>query len=42
MERIGMVDMNQNFDHPMMPKNSPLMEHVLFRVEKSHWEKENR
>ena len=39
MERIGMVNMNQNFDHPMMPKNSPLMEHVFFRIEKSHWEK---
>ena len=37
MERIGLVNMNQNFDHPMIPKNSPLREHVLYRIDKNGW-----
>ncbi len=37
MERIGMINMEQNFDHPMMPKGSPLREHVLYKIDKKSW-----
>lgn len=37
MERIGMINMNENFDHPMMPKGSPLREHVLYRIDEKGW-----
>jgi RimJ/RimL family protein N-acetyltransferase len=37
MERIGMINMNTNFDHPMIPKGSPLREHVLYRIDKEDW-----
>ncbi|MEE8379956.1 MAG: GNAT family N-acetyltransferase [Gammaproteobacteria bacterium] len=34
MERLEMVNMKQNFEHPMIPGNSPLREHVLYRIDK--------
>jgi len=37
MERLGMVNMKQNFEHPMMPKGGPLSEHVLYRMNKKDW-----
>lgn len=39
MERLGMVDMKQNFGHPMISDDSPLHEHVLYKIDKSRWEK---
>ena len=38
MERLGMVDMKQNFEHPMIPEDSPLREHVLYKIDKKNWE----
>ncbi len=32
MERLGMRDMNNNFEHPMLPEGDPLREHVLYRI----------
>ena len=41
MERIGMINMNMNFEHPMIPKNSQLREHVLFKINKRDCAKNN-
>jgi len=32
MERIGMVDSGNTFDHPMIDKSSSLLEHVLYKI----------
>jgi RimJ/RimL family protein N-acetyltransferase len=37
MERLGMVNMNENFDHPMIPKDSALREHVLYKIDRKSW-----
>lgn len=37
MRKIGMENSNQNFVHPDIDPNSPLREHVLFKISKSHW-----
>jgi RimJ/RimL family protein N-acetyltransferase len=38
MERIGMVhDPEGDFDHPSVPKGSPLRRHVLYRAAASVW-----
>ena len=34
MERIGMHDTNSNFMHPELPSDSPLAEHVLYKITK--------
>ena len=37
MERIGMINTMLNFDHPVVPKNSSLREHVLYKADKEDW-----
>lgn len=37
MERLNMINTNNNFNHPMIPENNPLREHVLYRLDKSRW-----
>jgi len=32
MQRIGMVNTHKNFNHPMIPTDHPLAEHVLYRI----------
>jgi RimJ/RimL family protein N-acetyltransferase len=32
MERLGMVNTGQDFDHPRVPEGSPLRRHVLYRL----------
>lgn len=32
MERIGMKNTNNNFEHPMIPENHPLREHYLYKL----------
>ena len=39
MEKLGMVNMKQNFEHPMIPEDSPLREHVLYKIDKQDWMK---
>lgn len=34
MKRLGMKNANANFFNPVVPKESPLSEHVLYKVEK--------
>jgi len=37
MERLGMINMCRNFDHPMIPEDSPLREHVLYKINRENW-----
>lgn len=37
MERLGMVDSGQNFEHPHLPEHSPLREHCLYKISRQHW-----
>lgn len=38
MEKIGMHhDPKDDFDHPKVPKNCPLLHHVLYTLERSEW-----
>ena len=39
MERLGMANTNKNFEHPEMPKDSPLREHVLYELSREQWYK---
>ncbi len=39
MERLNMVNTKSNFTHPRIPQNSPLREHVLYKIDKQRWEK---
>ncbi len=41
MERINMTDSVKNFFHPSIPDDSPLKEHVLYKITKSDWLKNN-
>jgi len=37
MERIGMQNVAQNFQHPLLPTGHALREHVLYKIDKAHW-----
>lgn len=37
MERLSMVNMQANFDHPTIPPNSPLREHVVYKIDVQRW-----
>ncbi len=37
MERIGMRNANQDFEHPGVPEGHPLRLHCLYRVSRSQW-----
>lgn len=38
MRRIGMThDPSDDFDHPMLPVDSPLVRHVLYRMTADNW-----
>ena len=37
MQRIGMVNADQDFDHPALPDGSPLRRHCLYRLPRSLW-----
>jgi ribosomal-protein-alanine N-acetyltransferase len=39
MRRIGMVNTGSNFMHPLVPENHPLKEHILYKINKSQWQK---
>lgn len=40
MQKIGMVNTGRNFIHPDIPHDSPLREHVLYKIAKSDWTRE--
>lgn len=37
MERIGMRDTHQDFEHPAVPEGSPLRAHCLYRINRDEW-----
>lgn len=41
MQRLGMTDMQQNFEHPIFPNKHPLREHVLYRITLPQWKIKN-
>lgn len=42
MERLHMTNTETNFEHPLVPENHPLREHVLYKIDLSSWEKIRR
>ena len=41
MERIGLLNTNQNFQHVDIPLDHQLSEHVLYKITKSEWQDNN-
>jgi RimJ/RimL family protein N-acetyltransferase len=37
MERLNMINIRANFNHPTIPPNSPLREHVVYKIERRAW-----
>lgn len=37
MERLKMVNTRNNFEHPILPENHPLREHVLYKITREQW-----
>lgn len=37
MERLGLKNMNNNFEHPILPEGDPLSEHVLYKITQERW-----
>lgn len=37
MQRIGMLDSGEDFDHPALPEGSPLRRHCLYRLGRERW-----
>jgi RimJ/RimL family protein N-acetyltransferase len=37
MERIGMHDAGEDFDHPALPEGSELRRHCLYRISREQW-----
>ena len=37
MERIGLRNAQQDFDHPAIPEHHPLRRHCLYRISRAQW-----
>jgi len=37
MKRLNMVNTGRNFEHPIIPENNPLREHVLYKIDRERW-----
>lgn len=37
MERIGMQNAHEDFEHPGVPEGHPLRMHCLYRLQRTHW-----
>ena len=37
MQRIGMTNTNEDFDHPALPEGSELRRHCLYRISRERW-----
>ncbi|SON52925.1 GNAT family N-acetyltransferase [Vibrio tapetis] len=42
MSKIGMVNIDQDFDNPKLPKGHQLERHCLFEITSSHWRVRNK
>lgn len=38
MQRLGLRNTHQNFDHPDLPEGHPLSEHVLYKITRPEWQ----
>jgi RimJ/RimL family protein N-acetyltransferase len=38
MERLGLRNADQDFEHPAVPEGNPLRLHCLYRIGSSHWQ----
>ncbi len=41
MERIGMTNANEDFDHPALPEGSELRRHCLYRISREAWRRDS-
>ena len=39
MERLNMLNTVANFEHPLIPADHPLREHVLYKISQADWKK---
>lgn len=37
MQRLGMSNTNEDFDHPMLDSKQPLAKHVLYKITRQQW-----
>jgi len=37
MQRLGMINVDTNFIHPLIAETDPLCEHVLYKITRSQW-----
>jgi RimJ/RimL family protein N-acetyltransferase len=37
MQRLGMTNTGENFEHPLVPEGDRLREHVLYKIARSDW-----
>lgn len=37
MQRLGMADAHEDFEHPALPEGNPLRPHVLYRLSRQRW-----
>ncbi|MFC6634010.1 GNAT family N-acetyltransferase [Microbulbifer taiwanensis] len=42
MERLGMREDPQTFEHPLLPEGSPLRRHCLYRLRAAEWRRDNK
>jgi len=42
MDRLKMSNTMIRFQHPMISEDSEIKEHVLYKIEKSSWQKEHK
>lgn len=42
MERIGMANADEDFDHPALPDGHPLQRHCLYRLSRQRWAEQAR
>ena len=42
MERIGMINTGQDFDHPASPESSELRRHCLYKITRAQWREAGR
>jgi RimJ/RimL family protein N-acetyltransferase len=42
MQKLGMRETKENFEHPAVPVGNALRQHCLYRLSREQWMKENR
>ena len=42
MERLGMINSGEDFDHPAIAEGSPIRRHCLYRLSRTRWEEQQK